>query len=269
VKPLLFTLKAEPDQRLDLSGLTPDRLVRRTAKEIEEISIGTTRTPLKVGDLFKVKLGEATSLRFEGGSDRFDSLGAKLLPGFEIHVEGDVGAQLGRSALGGTITVAGDAGPYVASQSAGALIDIYGDAGDFLGAPLAGEIPGMSGGRVIVRGSVGARAGDRLRRGIIIVEGDAGDDLGSRAIAGTIIVLGTAGERVGYLNKRASIVLSDQRDLGPTYVDCGAHNLGFAKLFAKSLAQESRAASRLLSGRLRRFAGDTAVYGKGEVLVPA
>ncbi|MBY6239878.1 formylmethanofuran dehydrogenase subunit C [Methylosinus sp. Sm6] len=269
MKPLLFTLKAEPDQRLDLSLLTPDRLVGRSAKEIEGISIGTTRETVTVGDLFKVRLGEATSVRFDGGSDRFDLLGAKLLPGFEIHVEGDVGAQLGRSAKGGTITVAGDAGPYAASQSAGALIDIYGDAGDFLGGPLAGEIPGMSGGRVIVRGSVGARCGDRLRRGIIIVEGDAGDDLGSRAIAGTIIVLGEAGERIGYLNKRASIVLSEQRALGPTYVDCGAHNLGFAKLFAKSLAPESRGASRLLSGRLQRFAGDTAVYGKGEILVPA
>jgi formylmethanofuran dehydrogenase subunit C len=269
VKPLLFTLKAEPDQRLDLSGLAPDRLVRRSAKEIEEISIGTTREPVKVGDLFKVKLGEATSLRFEGGSDRFDLLGAKLLPGFAIHVEGDVGAQLGRRALGGSITVAGDAGPYAASQSAGAQIDIYGDAGDFLGAPLAGEIPGMSGGRVIVRGSVGARCGDRLRRGIVIIEGDAGEDLGSRAIAGTIIVLGQAGERIGYLNKRASIVLSEERALGPTYVDCGAHNLGFARLFAKSLADESRGAARLLSRKLRRYAGDTAVYGKGEILVPA
>lgn len=270
MKPLLFTLKAEPDQRLDLSPLTPDRLVGRSAKEIESLSIGTTRESVTVGDLFKVKLGDATSVRFDGGSDRFDLLGAKLLPGFEIHVEGDVGAQLGRAAKGGTITVAGDAGPYVASQSAGANIDIYGDAGDFLGAPLAGEIPGMSGGRVIVRGSVGARCGDRLRRGIIIVEGDAGEDLGARAIAGTIIVLGTAeGERIGYLNKRASIVLSEQRELGPTYVDCGAHNLGFAKLFAKSLAAESRGASRLLSGRLQRFAGDTAVFGKGEVLLPA
>lgn len=269
MKPLLFTLKQEPEQRLDLSALTPDRLVRRTVQEIEAIDIGTTRVAVKVGDVFKVRLGDAASVRFDGGSERFDLVGAKLLPGFEIHVEGDVGAQLGRGATGGSITVAGHAGAYAASQLAGANIDIYGDAGDFLGAPLAGEIPGISGGRVIVRGSVGARAGDRLRREIIIVEGDAGEDLGSRAIAGTIIVLGASEGRVGYLNKRASIILAEARELGPTYVDCGAHNFGFARVYARSLAAESRGAARLLSRKLQRYAGDTAVYGKGEILIPA
>ncbi len=269
MKPLLFTLKHEPEQRLDLSVLTPDRLVKRTVQEIEALDIGTTRVAVKVGDVFKVRLGDARSVQFAGGSDRFDLVGAKLLPGFEIHVEGDVGAQLGRGATGGKITVAGHAGAYAASQLAGAHVDIYGDAGDFLGAPLAGEIPGISGGRVIVRGSVGARAGDRLRRGIIIIEGDAGEDLGSRAIAGTIIVLGATEGRVGYLNKRATIILAQPRDLGPTYVDCGAHHFGFARVFAKSLAEESRGAARLLGRRLQRYAGDTAIYGKGEILVPA
>ncbi len=268
MKPIIFTLRQEPQQRLDLSPLTPDRLVRRSAKEIESIEIGTTRVSVKVGDVFKLRLGEATSLRYEGGSERFDLIGAKLLPGFEIHVEGDVGAQVGRRATGGAITVAGDAGAYAASQLAGANIDIYGDAGDFLGAPLAGEIPGISGGRVVVRGSVGARAGDRLRRGVIIVEGDAGEDFACRMIAGTIILLGAAEGRIGYLNKRGTVVLSEARDFGPTYVDCGAHSLNFARLYAKSLAEVSRGASRVLGKKLQRYAGDTAIFGKGEILTP-
>ncbi len=269
MKPLLFALRQEPEQRLDLSKITPDRLVGRTQKEIEAIDIGTTKVGAKVGDLFKVRLGDATSLHFEGGSERFDLLGAKLLPGFSIHVEGDVGAQLGRGALGGTITVAGDAGPYLASGMAGGHIDVDGDCGDFLGAPLAGEIAGMAGGRVIVRGNAGQRAGDRLRRGIIIIEGDAGADLGSRAIAGTIIALGAAAGRIGYLNKRATLVLAQDADFGPTYVDCGAHHFTFARLFSRTLAEDSRRAARLLSQKLRRYAGDTAVYGKGEILTPA
>jgi formylmethanofuran dehydrogenase subunit C len=268
VKPLTFTLRQEPQQRLDLSPLTPDRLVRRPVKEIETIEIGTTRETVKVGDIFKVGLGDAHSVRFAGGSERFDLLGAKLLPGFEIYVEGDVGAQLGRSASGGRITVDGHAGSYAASQLAGAEIEIWGDAGDFLGAPLAGEIPGISGGRVLVHGDVGERAGDRLRRGIIIIEGAAGQDLGSRLIAGTIIVLGATEGRVGYLNKRGTIVLAERKELGPTYVDCGAHNFGFARLYAKSFADVSRGAARLLGQKLQRHAGDTAVYGKGEILTP-
>ncbi len=269
MKPLLFALLQEPSQRLDLSRLTPDRLVGRTQKEIEAIDIGTTKVEAKVGDVFKVRVGDPQMLHFEGGSERFDLLGAKLLPGFSIYVEGDVGAQLGRGAQGGTITVAGDAGPYAASGMTGGRIDIDGDAGDFLGAPLAGEIGGMAGGRVLVRGNAGSRAGDRLRRGIIIIEGDAGADIGSRAIAGTIIALGATTGRIGYLNKRASLVLAQAGDFGPTYVDCGAHHLNFARLFSRSLAEDSRRASRLLSQKLRRFAGDTAVMGKGEILTPA
>jgi hypothetical protein len=35
------------------------------------------------------------------------------------------------------------------------------------------------------------------------------------------------------------------------------------------LAEDSRRASRLLAQKLRRFAGDTGVLGKGEILTPA
>ena len=269
MKPLVFALRQEPEQRLDLSRLTPDRLIGRSLKDIEAIAIGTTKIDVKVGDVFKLRAGDAHALHFEGGSERFDLLGAKLLPGFSIHVEGDVGMGLGRGAQGGTITVGGDAGPYAASGMTEGHVSIEGDAGDFLCAPFAGELAGMAGGRVIVRGNVGRRAGDRLRRGIVVIEGDAGEDLGSRAIAGTIVALGKTEGRIGYLNKRASLVLAQARELGPTYVDCGAHNFSFAKLFARALAEDSRRASRLLSQKLQRHAGDTAVYGKGEILTPA
>lgn len=269
MKPLLLTLRHEPQQRLDLSPLVPDRLVGRTAKEIESLDIGTTRIAVKVGDVFKVRLGDANSIRFEGGSERFDEVGAKMLAGGEIHVDGDVGAQAGRAMAGGRLTIKGSAGPFAASGLTGGQVEIEGDAGDFLGGPLAGEIPGMAGGLVVVRGDAGARAGDRLRRGAIIIEGDAGRDVGSRLIAGTIIVLGAADGRPGYLMKRGTIVLARATELGPTFVDCGAHGFGFARVYARSLAGESRGAARLLGRKLRRWAGDTAIFGKGEILTPA
>ncbi len=269
MKPFTFTLRQEPPQRVDLSALTPDRLAGRSVAQIEQIEIGTTRASTKVGDVFKVSEGDLKNIRYEGGSSRFDLIGAKLLPDFAIHVEGDVGAQLGRLAKGGRISVSGSAGPFTASGNLGAHIEIGGDAGDFLAGPLAGELAGMAGGRVIVRGKAGARAGDRLRRGIIVIEGDAGEDVGSRVIAGTIFVLGQSQGRIGYLNKRGSIVLSRGGCFGPTYVDCGAHDLTFARLFARSLKSDSPAAAALLSGKLRRYGGDTAVYGKGEILTPA
>lgn len=264
-----FTLRQEPPQRVDLSALTPDRIAGKSVAEIEKIELGTTRASTKAGDIFRIAGGDLKSLRYEGGSARFDLVGAKLLPGFSIHVEGDVGLQLGRAAKGGRIAVSGDAGAYAASGNEGAHIEVKGDVGDFLAAPLAGELAGMSGGRIVVRGKAGARAGDRLRRGILIIEGDAGEDLGSRLIAGTIIVLGETAGRVGYLNKRGSLVLAKRKDFGPTYMDCGPHILAFAGFFARGLRDDSPAASALLSGRLQRFGGDTAVYGKGEILTPA
>jgi formylmethanofuran dehydrogenase subunit C len=268
VKPLLFTLRHEPEQRLNLSALTPDRLLGRKAAEIEAIELGTTKMSVKVGDVFKVKLGDPKTVQYEGGSERFDLVGARLLPGYEIYVEGDVGAQVGREAKGGLITVGGDAGAFAGSGMTGADIDILGDAGEFLGGPLAGEMAGMAGGRIFVRGSVGARAGDRLRRGTIVVEGDAGEDLGSRMIAGTIVALGATEGRLGYLNKRGTIVLGQKRDLGPCYVDCGPHNLTFARMLSRSLIDDSRKAARALAQSLQRFGGDTAVFGKGEILTP-
>jgi formylmethanofuran dehydrogenase subunit C len=269
VKPFTFTLRHEPPQRVDLSALTGDRLAGRAAKEIEKLEIGTTRESIAVGDVFKVAAGDLKTMRYEGGSPRFDLLGAKLLPDFSIHVEGDVGAQLGRLAKGGRISVTGNAGAYVASGNLGAHIEIKGDAGDFLCGPLAGELAGMAGGRLIVRGDVGARAGDRLRRGIVVIEGDAGDDLGARFIAGTIVLLGKAQGRIGYLNKRGSIVLARAGNISPTYIDCGAQDFTFARFFSRSLKDDSAGASALFAKKLRRFGGDTAVFGKGEILTPA
>jgi formylmethanofuran dehydrogenase subunit C len=270
VKPFTFTLRQEPPQRVDLSALAPDRLAIKSLAEIEKTEIGTTRDSIKAGDLFRIVEGDLKNVRYEGGSSRFDQLGAKLLPGFAIEVAGDVGAQVGRLAKGGRITVSGNAGVHAASGNLGAHIEVKGDVGDFLAGPLAGELASMAGGRVVVRGKAGARAGDRLRRGILIIEGDAGEDLGSRLIAGTIIVLGQTTGRVGYLNKRGSLVLAKRPELSPTYVDCGPQLLTFAKVFARGLKADSAGASALLSGgRLQRYGGDTAVFGKGEILTPA
>ncbi len=268
MKPFVFTLRQEPAHRVDLSGLAPDRISGRSAAEIEKIEIGTTKTVIRVGDVFRVDTGDPGVVRFEGGSSRFDLVGSRLLPDHSVHVVGDVGAQLGRLAKGGRITVTGSAGAYAASGNAGALIEIGGDVGSFLAAPLAGELGGMSGGRVIVRGNAGMRAGDRLRRGVIVIEGEAGENLGSRMIAGSVVALGAVKGRIGYLNRRGSIVLAKACDPGPTYIDCGSHNLTYAGLLARSLRSDSPRAAAVLLCKLRRYGGDTAVYGKGEILTP-
>src|ERR687884_588594 len=119
----LLRLRAEPDQRLDLSAITPERLHNLSRHEIAALPIGTTRVPLRLADVFAVRLGERDRIRFKGGSERFDRLGAGLRAG-EIRVEGDVGQAAGIGMSGGRIEIEGSAGP-----PAGAVV---GGGGGFL-----------------------------------------------------------------------------------------------------------------------------------------
>jgi formylmethanofuran dehydrogenase subunit C len=64
------------------------------------------------------------------------------------------------------------------------------------------------------------------------------------------------------------LILAQCKDLGPTYLDCGAHHLTYIGLLGRSLESASANAARLLSRKLRRYGGDTSVYGKGEILTP-
>ena len=268
MKPFVFTLKQEPDQRLDLSPLVPHLLQGKSAKEITDVELQTTREKVAAGDIFKIRSGGAEQIRFEGGSVRLDNIGQGLKSG-EIIVEGDCGKSPGREMSGGNLVVAGDCGPFAGSAMSGGRLEIAGDAGDLLGAPLEGEMEGMTGGLLIVRGNAGERAGDRLRRGTIVIEGAAGDYPGSRMIAGTLIILKDCGLLPGYLMRRGTIVLANPPELAPTFVDCGIHELAFAKVFSGLLRNERRAAARLFARPLVRFAGDMAALGKGEIFFPA
>ena len=268
MKPLVLSLKHEPDQRLDLSPLVPHLLEGKSQADIGGIELQTTRERIALGDLFKIRLGSAESIRIEGGSERLDHVGRELKSG-EILVEGDVGKAAGRGMSGGSLIIAGNAGPYAGSGLSGGRFEISGNAGDFLGAPHEGEMEGLTGGLLIVRGNAGARAGDRLRRGTIVIEGSAGDHPGSRMIAGTLIILKACGAAPGTLMRRGTLLLGKPPELSPTFIDCGVHELAFARLFSNLLKHESRGASRLFLRPLARFGGDQAALGKGEIFFPA
>jgi formylmethanofuran dehydrogenase subunit C len=267
VKPLVLTLRQRPEQRLDLSPLVPHRLAGKTAAEIERIEVQTTRWRVTVGEIFQLKMGDAEQIRIEGACDRLDHVG-QAMTGGEVLVEGDVGVQAGRLMAGGRLTLRGNAGPYAASGMKSGVIEIVGRADDFLGGPLAGDMTGMRGGIVVVRGGAGARAGDRMRRGTIVIDGEAGAYPGSRMIAGTLIVGRQAGPLPGFLLKRGTIVLGEGASaLSPTFIDSGSHELVAMRLFARLIEPYSKRAAALLRRPLRRFAGDMAVLGKGELLV--
>jgi formylmethanofuran dehydrogenase subunit C len=267
VTPLVLSLRERPAQRLDLSPLLPHLLAGKTASEIAKIELQTTRMRVTVGDVFRLRMGDAGQIRIEGGSDRLDRVGAGMTGGV-IEILGDVGTQAGRLLGDGRLRILGNAGHWAASGMKGGELEITGSAGDRLGGPIAGEIAGMRGGIVIVRGSVGERAGDRMRRGTIVVEGSAGHYAGSRMIAGTLLVRRKAGSMPGYLMRRGTIILGEGAAvLSPTFVDCGTHELVAMRLLAGYLKPYSKSVALLTARPLRRLAGDMAVFGYGELLL--
>ena len=264
---LRFVLRGAPDQRLDLSPLTPDRLVDLSTAAIAALPLHTTRHRVTAGDIFHIHPGDPAEIVIEGGSERFDRVGEEMRTG-TLTVQGDVGQQAGRLMAGGRLVIQGNAGGWAASGLRGGALEIAGDAGAFLGGPLAGERTGMRGGIVLVRGLAGMRAADRLRRGLIVVEGDAGAHAGSGMVAGTLVVCGGAGALPGILMRRGTIVLGGAADLAPSFVSAGRIELVFTRLLERAVAPFSAKAAACVAAAGARYAGDMAVLGKGELFVP-
>lgn len=262
---LSFELKGRPTQRLDLSPLVPSRLDGLNRKQIEALSVSTTREAIAVGDAFKVKGKDAQRLHFAGTDDRCDKIGAKLSGG-EIVVDGDVGMLLGAQMKRGKIVVRGSAGVSVGASMSGGEISVRRDVGDQAGGVAFGETFGMKGGFISIGGDAGLLVGERLRRGLIVVDGKAGDYAGGRMVAGTIVLRGSAGRYAGYGNRRGSLIFADKpRHLMPTYVDSGVMEFDFLRLLETWLREQGMRIR--LGGRARRLMGDMAVLGKGEMLI--
>jgi formylmethanofuran dehydrogenase subunit C len=266
VKRLTFTLISEPPERLDLSALTPHRLAGLSKADIARVRLGQSKRASAVGDIFRFAGGDIREIVFDGGSARFDRMAEGLTEG-SVRVIGDVGAQLGRGMRGGRVIVEGSAGPHAGSAMRDGHIRIGGNAGDHLGGPLAGEMAGMRGGVLVVNGKAGAFAGDRMRRGLIAILKGAADHAGCRMIAGTLVIAGGAGAMPGYLMRRGSILLDRApKSLSPSFVECGSPDSVFAALVDRHLIDEGILKRPILGKAPRRFGGDNAVLGKGEIL---
>lgn len=236
---LTLTLRAGlPPGRIDCAGLLPGRDLATV-----RIVLGNRAVPL--GEVFEAAGSPGETLVLRGTDPRCDSIGEGL--------------------DGGTLTVEGDAGLHAGRGMKSGALRIMGDAGDFCCSAHPGTRRGMAGGVARVDGSVGDRSGEFIRRGIVLVGKDAGDYCGARGTAGTIVVLGQCGAFAGWSLKRASLVLARMpRSMPPGFGDAGLHALVYPGLLARRLGLDPR-----LFARVRRFAGDAQVEGKGEILVAA
>jgi formylmethanofuran dehydrogenase subunit C len=264
---LTFRLKAPPDERLDVSPLTPRRLAALSQGDIDRLVVGTTKRQLKVGDVFTLSGKAGDSVTFAGGSGRLDFIGAELVEGTVI-VEGDAGDCAGRAMSGGRLDIRGDTGAWLASGLKGGLVTVKGSAGSQVGAQRPGDKFGLTGGIVVIEGHAGDRIGDRMRRGTIVVRGRCGAYAGTRMLGGTIWTDQGFGANPGLLMRRGSLIGPNVEKLLATFADTGKHDFVILRVLSRYLAATlGPLAPRPISGAVRKFAGDMATIGKGEILI--
>lgn len=263
---LTFTLKAAPQQRVDCSPLTPDFLAGKSPAEIAAIELQCGNQKLRTDALFDIAGDDTANIEIKNSAAKLDFIGSKLQSG-QITMHGNAGSYLGFQMKKGEITVHGNVDAFAASGMAGGRIKINGNVGDFLAAAIPGDRKGMKGGLVMVTGHAGDRVGDQMRRGIVLIEGNVGAYCASRMLAGTIGVLGTVGDYVGFGMRRGTLLLFSTPGMHSTLQDCGSHTLPFLSLMFKSFQGLPSKFASLNKNRVRRYAGDIANDGKGEILV--
>jgi formylmethanofuran dehydrogenase subunit C len=109
-----------------------------------------------------------------------------------------------------------------------------------------------------------------MRRGTIVIKGNAEDFLGARMAAGTICLFGQAGLRTGGGMQRGMIVCMRPVELLPTFAyDC-IYAPVFLRILLKGLGHLGvQPTQEQAHGSYRRYHGDLAETGKGEILIPA
>jgi len=266
---LTFRLTSAPSERLDLSHLTPHKVASMPLAELLKLNVGSTKNGLKIGDIFAVSGQPGDSVRIEGSTSRFDFIGTDLKHGSMI-VEGDVGVGAGRSMRGGRLEIRGDAGTLLGSGLSGGEILLKGSAGSQVGGLTPGDRFGMTGGLIAIEGDAGDRVGERIRRGTIYIRGKCGDYAGARMVGGTIWTELGFGAEPGMLMRRGTLIAPSVARMLPTFADAGRHDLVILRILSRYMASALGAlAPRALPGTVRKYAGDLATIGKGEILLTA
>ena len=284
-------VKAAPGFRVDASALLPASVAALSVAQVARIVLPGGNDSCAVGEVFDVSRsgdaaasdkaastdvatqevsqdGAEAALVIEDDVPWLDRIGARMTQGHLI-VRGSVGDQSGLQMAGGVLRIDGDAGHFTACEMRGGRLTVAGDCGDFAAGALAGDVEGMTGGTVTIHGNAGARLADRMRRGLVLVGGNAGDFAASRLVAGTIGIAGRLGAHYAYGMRRGTLLLAQRpTNLPPTFTDGGRGFDVFWSLLVRSLAGEIAPFSQWRAASLpRRYAGDVAVDGRGEILV--
>jgi formylmethanofuran dehydrogenase subunit C len=126
----------------------------------------------------------------------------------------------------------------------------------------------MQGGTILIDGSAGIEVGMRMKRGTIAVRGPVRDFAGLQMKGGTIVLMSGADIRTGAWMVRGTIISLVPVRLLPTFSYACAYNPTFVHIYARHLGMLGFSlAVDFQDGTYQRFTGDSAVPGKGEVLI--
>lgn len=262
-----FTLKEAPAVPLETEVLSPDMIAPLKHAEVCALPIFLGKRQCRMDDFFTVEGDGSEDLEIRGDAGRVKWIGRAMSRG-SIKIMGNAGMHLGAYMKGGSIEVSGNASDWVGGEMQGGSIRIRGNAGGQLGAAYRGSMSGMNGGSILVDGSAGIEIGMRMKRGIIAVNGPVRDFAGLQMKGGTIFLLGGAEIRTGAWMVRGTIVSMKPLALMPTFAYACTYMPPFLRFYAKHLAAFGISIpSAGVDGEYKRFTGDAAVPGKGEILV--
>jgi len=252
---------------LEAEVLVPDVLASLKNSEVRALPLFLGKRQRRVDDFFEVDGDGSKDMEIRGDAGRVKWIGKEMTRG-RISIIGNAGMHLGAYMKGGAIEVTGDASDWVGGEMRGGLIRVRGNAGGQIGAAYRGSLAGMNGGTILVEGSAGTEVGMRMKRGIIAVRGPVRDFAGLQMKGGTIVLMSGAEMRTGAWMQRGTIISLVPVTLLPTFSAACEYNPVFVILYAKRLQSFGFSIPYLSGdGSYQRFVGDSAVPGKGEVLI--
>jgi formylmethanofuran dehydrogenase subunit C len=261
-----LTLRNPPAVLLEAPAVRPDAFATLTEAEIAGLPVWHGREERRLGDFFAVSGGRSEEVRVSGDLTHVTELGAAMAGG-RLVIEGHGGRHTAARMQDGDVVIEGNAGDGTAAEMRGGVVVVRGSAGARLGSACAGSLRGMRGGVILVHGSAGDDLGDRQRRGVIAVAGSVGARAGRGMIAGTLFVGGSLGRLPGFGMKRGTIVAGGALEPLPTFRYACTYRPAFLSLLFRSLeARGFPVDAHLHSGAFRRFGGDFADRGRGEIL---
>jgi formylmethanofuran dehydrogenase subunit C len=264
---ITLTLKDPPDVPLEAEILSPDAMLALTTEGIRALPVYLGKKARRVDDFFEVEGEASDELEIRGDARAVKWIGRAMTRG-RITIVGNAGMHLGAHMTGGAIEVSGAASDWLGGEMTGGLIRVRGNAAGQVGAAYRGSRVGMTGGTIVVDGAAGVELGMRMKRGTIAIGGPAGDCTGLEMGGGTIVLLGGAGLRTGVSMMRGTIVSVKPIVLPPGFLYGSTYNPPFVRLYARYLATLGLTVpSEEGDGAYQRYTGDTAVPGKGEILI--